>query len=178
MDKKRRKSGTQFVEVAQKKERGRRRLTPAASYRDASKSVSRVLCFAAIYLDPPLPMGSSRLPGTAGPAICPSTALLRIEFTAPFRLRTMGELLPRLSTLTAPAKPLRRYISVALVLGSPPAGVTRYPCPMKPGLSSRTDFRPVPAAARLTRRVYFTWRTACLSTRNGVEFWLHKAYNK
>ncbi len=32
--------------------------------------------------------------------VCPSTALLRIEFTAPFRLRTMGELLPRLSTLT------------------------------------------------------------------------------
>ena len=46
-------------------------------------------------------MRSSRLLGTAGPAECPSTALLRIEFTAPFRLRTMGELLPRLSTLTA-----------------------------------------------------------------------------
>ena len=39
-----------------------------------------------------------------------------------------------------------RYISVALVLGSPPAGVTCYPCPMEPGLSSPGHFR-VPAAA-------------------------------
>ena len=31
-------------------------------------------------------------------------------------------------------KYLQRYISVALVLGSPPAGVTRYPCPVKPGV--------------------------------------------
>ena len=43
-------------------------------------------------------------------------------------------------------KYLQRYISVALVLGSPPAGVTRYPCPVKPGLSSPGAFRP-PAAA-------------------------------
>ena len=41
-----------------------------------------------------------------------------------------------------------RYISVALVRGSPLAGVTRYPCPMEPGLSSRTGFRLVPAAVR------------------------------
>ena len=51
--------------------------------------------------------------------------------------------------LTAPFHPyrrkLRRYLSVALVLKSPSAGVTRYPCPMEPGLSSRTDFRLVPA---------------------------------
>ena len=47
------------------------------------------------------------------------------------------------------AYPLR-YISVALVRGSPLAGVTRYPCPAEPGLSSRTGFRLVPAAVRLT----------------------------
>ena len=41
--------------------------------------------------------------------------------------------------------------SVALVRGSPLAGVTRYPCPVEPGLSSRTGFRLVPAAVRLTR---------------------------
>ena len=29
-----------------------------------------------------------------------------------------------------------RYISVALFLKSPSAGVTRYPCPVEPGLSS------------------------------------------
>ena len=49
----------------------------------ASKPVSRVLSFkTAIYLDAPLPIRSSRLPGTVGQTICPSTALLRIEFTA------------------------------------------------------------------------------------------------
>ena len=48
-----------------------------------SKPVSRVLSFkTAIYLDAPLPIRSSRLPGTVGPTCCPSTALLRIEFTA------------------------------------------------------------------------------------------------
>ena len=36
---------------------------------------------------------------------------------------------------------IRRYISVALVLGSPPAGVTRYPCPVEPGLSSPEPFQ-------------------------------------
>ena len=37
-----------------------------------------------------------------------------------------------------------RYISVALFLGSPPAGVTRYPCPMEPGLSSQMGLSPRP----------------------------------
>ena len=41
---------------------------------------------------------------------------------------------------------LRRYISVALVLGLPPAGVTRYPYPVEPGLSSSGTFR-LPSAA-------------------------------
>ena len=38
----------------------------------------------------------------------------------------------------------RRYISVALFLGSPPAGVTRYPRPAEPGLSSRVGLSPRP----------------------------------
>ncbi len=68
----------------------------------ASKPVSRVLSFkTAIYLDAPLPARSSHLPGTAGPAICPSTVLLRIEFTAMGSFQPSGELLPRLSTLTS-----------------------------------------------------------------------------
>ena len=67
----------------------------------ASKPVSRVLSFkTAIYLDALLPIRSSRLPGTAGPAICPSTALLRIEFTAMDCSQPSGELLPRLSTFS------------------------------------------------------------------------------
>ena len=42
----------------------------------------------------------------------------------------------------------QRYLSVALVLGSPPAGVTRYPCPAKPGLSSSRAFRHLSAAVQ------------------------------
>ena len=44
---------------------------------------------------------------------------------------------PTFSPLLGDSKGIpKRYISVALVLGSPPAGVTRYPCPVEPGLSS------------------------------------------
>ena len=46
----------------------------------------------------------------------------------------------------------KRHISVALVLGSPPAGVTRYPCPVEPGLSSPEPFRVSAAAVRPSRR--------------------------
>ena len=110
-----------------------------------SKPVSRVLSFkTAIYLDAPLPTRSSRLPGTVGPTYCPSTALLRIEFTAMDCSQPSGELLPRLSTLTVPVRPGQRYISVALFLGSPPADVIRYPCPVEPGLSSQTGLSPRP----------------------------------
>ena len=114
----------------------------------ASGPVSRVLLSTAIYLDAPLPVRSSHLHGTAGPAICPSAVLLRIEFTAPHCLQPASELLPHFSTLT---RSLGRFVSVALVRGSPLAGVTRYPCPVEPGLSSRTAFRLVPAAVRPAR---------------------------
>ena len=42
----------------------------------------------------------------------------------------------------------RQNISVALVLRLPSAGVTRYPCPVEPGLSSSGAFRPPSAAVR------------------------------
>ena len=47
--------------------------------------------------------------------------------------RNPGELLPRLSILTARR---RRFLSVALSLESPPPAVSRHPCPAVPGLSS------------------------------------------
>lgn len=133
---------------------------------DASKPVSRVLSFkTAIYLDAPLPVRSSRLPGTVGPT-CVS-----LHGVAPDRVYSDGRLARRRvsSYLTFPPLPhrrkfhiprfpqgkarsfhrasspahggSRRYISVALFLGSPPAGVTRYPCPAEPGLSSCAAFR-------------------------------------
>ena len=85
----------------------------------------------------------------SGQPIAPIPVLLRIEFTASDTLEPMGELLPRLSILTACWG--RRSISVALFLRSLWAGVTRYPCPVEPGLSSRTAFRLVPAAVRPAR---------------------------
>ena len=61
----------------------------------ASKPVSRVLSFkTAIYLAVPLPVRSSRLLRTAGPAICSPTALLRIEVTATSSSLSSGGLLP------------------------------------------------------------------------------------
>ena len=80
-----------------------------------------------------------------------------------------GELLPRLSTLTPPTQAsARRYLSVALFLKLPSAGVTRYPCPVEPGLSSWTGFRPVPATIQRTRRVNST-QTAAESQRKFTE---------
>ena len=102
----------------------------------------------AIYLDLRLLASSSRLPGTVGQTICSSTALLRD------RVYIVEPMLPWAGwALTPPFHPcrrqsLRRYISVALVLRSPSAGVTRYPCPMKPGLSSSGAFRLPSAAVR------------------------------
>lgn len=67
-----------------------------------SKPVSRVLSFkTAIYLDVELPPRSSRPLNATGPVYCVPTALLRIEFTATDCSQPSGELLPRLSTLTA-----------------------------------------------------------------------------
>ena len=93
--------------------------------------------------------------GAAGQALCSHSGVAPDRVYSDGRFCTpSGELLPRLSTLTTPAKAGGRYISVALFLKSPSAGVTRYPRPMEPGLSSRTGFRHVPATVRRTRRLY------------------------
>ena len=125
----------------------------------ARETVSRVLFSTVIYLDGPLPgrsshPGSGRAsPGARSP--CSHTGVAPDRVYSDGRFHTpSGELLPRLSTLTTPAKAGGRYISVALFLKSPSAGVTRYPRPMEPGLSSRTGFRHVPATVRRTRRLY------------------------
>ena len=125
----------------------------------------------------PLLAGSSRLPGTVGPTFCSSTALLRIEFTAPTCLHAAGELLPRLSTLTPGAGAPGRYLSVALVRGSPLAGVTRYPCPAEPGLSSRTAFRLMPAVVRPACACDYIKAPGGKSTKN-VVFGPETDYNK
>ncbi len=88
-----------------------------------------------------------------GRPVAPIAVLLRIEFTATdtFTSRRVS------SYLAFPPLPRRRrseagrYISVALFLKSPSAGVTRYPCPVEPGLSSWTGFCLIPATVWLTR---------------------------
>ena len=72
-------------------------------FEGASSPVSRVLFNMVINLGVPLPIRSSHLLRTAGSAYCSPTVLLRIEFTARTCLHAVGELLPRLSTLTAKA---------------------------------------------------------------------------
>ena len=74
----------------------------------------------------------------------------------------------------------QRYISVALVRGSPLAGVTRYPCPVEPGLSSRTSFRSARAAVRPAQQCIVTSDTA-LVKQNGhkiVVFGAGRVYNQ
>ena len=86
-----------------------------------------------------------------------------------------------LSRLSGEAKDMQlatawRYISVALVRGSPLAGVTRYPCPVEPGLSSRTGFRPVPAAVWPAHAAYcksYFWQ--CQTKLRGLQNARHRS---
>ena len=103
---------------------------------------------------PPLPTGSSHLLRAAGPA-----CVLPFHGVAPDRVYSVHMSPCDGWALTPPFHPYRvyarRYISVALVRGSPLAGVARYPCPVEPGLSSRTAFRLVPAVVRPAHRRLF-----------------------
>jgi len=67
--------------------------------------------------------------------------LLQVGFAGPASYLTAGELLPRLSTLTAYK---RRYISVALSLGLPPPGITRHPALRSSDFPQRRPFGTCP----------------------------------
>ena len=97
-----------------------------------------------IYLRVPSPVRSSHL-GSSRAGLCSHTGVAPDRVYSDGRFHTpSGELLPRLSTLT------------------------RYPCPVEPGLSSWTDFRPVPATIQRTRRINST-QTAAESQRKFTE---------
>ena len=104
-----------------------------------------------------------------GRPVAPIPVLLRIEFTATdaFTRRRVSSYLA-FPPLPHRRKAVGRYISGALFLKSPSAGVTRYPCPVEPGLSSWTGFRPAPATIQRTRRINST-QTAAESQRKFTE---------
>ena len=129
----------------------------------------------------PLLTGSSRLLGTAGPAcvflhgvapdrvysapLLPGGRVRSYRTFPPLPRRKPRHVAAALSfSEREPLTPgslsvgMWRYISVALVRGSPLAGVTRYPCPVEPGLSSRTAFGLVPAVVQPARKADFTRR--------------------
>ena len=104
---------------------------------NASVTISRVLYWTVIYPGRASPRGSSDRGGRGGPPSCLHCILHRVGFTSPVCYQAAGELLPRLSILTAQSRSAaRRFLSVALSLESPPPAVNRYPCPAVPGLSS------------------------------------------
>ena len=89
--------------------------------------------------------------GTAGPTICP-----RYHGVAADRVYMNGHSRAVPWALTPRFHPyrtkVRRYLSVALFLKSPSAAVSRYPCPVQPGLSSRLRFRLKRATALFPHR--------------------------
>ena len=135
------------------------RSTHPGIFSGARKTVSRVLYQTVIYLGAPLPTRSSHLPEAAGPACCFHHGVAPDGVYSDARFPGIG------CALTAPFHPyptggpggdapVRRYISVALFLKLPSAGVTRYPCPVEPGLSSWTAFRPAHATVCFPRDAY------------------------
>ena len=144
------------------KRSSRLRFAQTAAYK-MSRSVSRVLLSYG-HLSRRTVAGTLQPPRERpGKPNAPISVLLRIEFTAadaftrrrvssylafpPFTQHPCGSRwgsVHQHRLLTNMAQPWRRYISVALFLKSPSAGVTRYPCPAEPGLSSWTGFRHCP----------------------------------
>ena len=69
---------------------------------NASVTISRVLYWTVIYPGRASPRGSSDRGGRGGPPSCLHCILHRVGFTSPACYQAAGELLPRLSILTAP----------------------------------------------------------------------------
>ena len=92
-----------------------------------------------IYLDPPLPAGSSDLPeSTTGRRMAFFSVLLRMEFTC-------ARPVTRTAVVSYTAFPplpqqVRRFISVALVWESPPPDVIRHPALRSPDFPRLNPF--------------------------------------
>ena len=124
----------------------------AASFLVATQVYKPGSVLTAIYLLPQSLTGSSRLLETVGPTYCFSTALLRIEFTAPQCSHGAGGLLPRLFTMT----------------GKP----ATYLCCTCPGVTpGRRYLLSLPCGAR----TFLTWRFSPSS--RGCPTWSRKYCN-
>ena len=127
-----------------------------------TRPVSRVLSRTIIYLGRKLP---NQLSATFSRNIGPmrknlSAVLLRIGFAEPCSCQHAGELLPRRSILTQ--KIFRRYISVALSLGSPPAAVSRYPALWSSDFPRANSFELMSAIVQSAHADNFnTWKPKC-----------------
>jgi len=123
---------------------------------EARQSISRVLYKTTIFLGCASPHSSSRLGGARKGTRCPGRALLPVRFTEP---RKLPSALVR-SYRTFPPLPAqsRRFLSVALSLGSPPAAVSSYRSLEEPGLSSEGLSGPPPPSVLLASEfsVYHT----------------------
>ena len=107
-------------------------------------TVSRVLYQTTIYLGPASPQGSCHHRDARGSAYVPYGCCFRQGLHS----RKVASALVS-SYLAFPSLPLsRRFLSVALSLGSPPAAVSSYSVSVKPGLSSGSP-------CRLSRRRMF-----------------------
>ena len=118
-------------------------------------TVSRVLYLTVIYLRAALPRYSSHPGSGRANLYAPIPVLLRIEFTASDTLEPMGELLPRLSTLTSEEAVYLCCTFPEVAFGG------RYPLSLPCGARTflMNSFRLVPATVWPTRRVYCTgWR--------------------
>ena len=162
-----------------------RRLRFAQTTAYMSRSVSRVLLSYG-HLSRRTVAGTLQPPREQpGQPIAPIPVLLRIEFTAADAFTRR-----RVSSYLAFPPPYRlhhnrrsrRYISVALFLKSPSAGVTRYPCPAEPGLSSWTGFRLYPRDRLIcSYDIIKEWsrKVNCAFLRKkGIELHYKMGYNK
>ena len=113
-------------------------------------SVRNFRSWVTIYLGLSLPAGSCDYQERDGPPLnAPIPILHRVGFTWRTSRQAAGELLPRLSILTAQ---VRRYISVALSLESPPPDVIRHPALWSSDFPHTVGPH---AVTCLTRKVYF-----------------------
>ena len=104
-----------------------------------SRTISRVLSGMVIYLDLPLPAGSSDIPESRRAALCFLFVLLRMGFTYALPVTSQAVV----SYTAFPPLPPRGTAVYFCCTSLGVASTGRYPasCPVKPGLSSPAAFR-------------------------------------